>query len=158
MLFAAIVLVSCGSKHKGGETEKSSIGEHLIGEWQNTYLKVTINSVNGLADSVMVMEADTTNWEHVVHLKPIRTFFQSDGTYQSDHYAVNDSLLFSAKGTWRVSDDTLIMQQTSPNMATYRLKTEIDNNTVTFSGQLDFDEDGAEDDDYLGTQKKDFLN
>lgn len=152
---AVLILFSCGDKNsKVGDTPSSTLAEDLVGEWRNTSLKVTMNSANGVPDSVFVITADATNWDEVVHLKPIRTFFEENRTYHSDHYALNDSLLFSAIGTWSISNDTLVMKQTSPNVATYRLKTKITDDEVTFSGKLDFDEDGAEDDDYFGVQKK----
>lgn len=154
ILFAIVILLGCSSRSEIIQDKEPSIAENLIGEWRNIKLKVTMNSVNGIQDSVMILEADSTNWENIVQMKPIQTFFEKNGTYHSDHYAVNGSLLFSAKGTWAVSNDTLIMKQTSPNVATYRLKTEIINDVVTFSGKLDFDEDGAEDDDYYGIQRK----
>jgi len=153
-LFVMTILVGCGAQKSEVKSEESSMIHALIGEWRNTRLKVTMNSFKGLPDSTMIIEADTTNWEEVVRMKPISTFFDQDNTYHSDHYSVSDSLLFSASGTWSVSNDTLIMKQTSPNTATYRLKTQINNDKVTFSGKLDFDEDGAEDDDYYGEQRK----
>lgn len=150
-----LILFSCNARNSEvGETQKSTLKEDLIGEWRNTSLNVTMHSAHGVSDSVKVLEANESNWEAKVHIRPIQTFFEEDGTYRSDHFNLNDSLLFSAVGTWSVSNDTLIMKQTSPNVATYRLKTIINNDEVTFSGKLDFDEDGAEDDDYFGTQKK----
>lgn len=155
LFLAAVILTACSSRNSGPEaTSTNALSDDLIGEWRNTYIKVTMNSVSGAPDSVMVMEADTANWEQVVRLKPIRTFFNEDGSYHSDHYGLNDSLLFSARGTWAVSNDTLTMDQTTPNVATYKFKTAINNDVVTFSGRLDFDEDGAEDDDYIGKQQK----
>ncbi len=155
LLLITLILFSCSVKNREeGKIEKSTIAEDLVGEWRNTSLHVTMNSAHGVSDSVKVLDANESNWEEKVHIKPIQTFFEKDGTYRSDHFSLNDSLLFSAVGTWSISKDTLIMKQTSPNVATYRLKTIINNDEATFSGRLDFDEDGAEDDDYLGTQKK----
>ena len=154
VLFAIVIILGCSARNETVKFKAPSIDENLIGEWRNTKLKVTMNSVRGIQDSVMILEADSTNWENIVQMKPIQTFFESNGSYHSDHYSINDSLLFSAKGTWTVSNDTLIMKQTSPNVATYRLKTEIINDVVIFSGKLDFDEDGVEDDDYFGIQRK----
>lgn len=150
-----LILFSCNARNSEvGETQKSTLSEDLIGEWRNISLNVTMHSAHGVSDSVKVLEANESNWEAKVHIKPIQTFFERDGTYRSDHFNLNDSLLFSAVGTWTVSNDTLIMKQTSPNVAVYRLKTKISNDVATFAAVLDFDEDGAEDDNYFGTQKK----
>lgn len=105
-------------------------------------------------DTLVVMMADTSNWESVLGIKPIRTFFLEDGTYHSDHYSLEDSLLFSAGGSWRMESDTLVMDEVTPAAASYRMKVVIENNLAEFSGLLDFDEDGHADDFYLGRQKK----
>ena len=130
------------------------MADDLIGEWQNTYIKVTMNSFNGITDSVRIMEANSSNWEDVIKMKPISTFFDADGTYHSDHYSLNDTLLFSAMGTWYAVDDTLVLDQTTPNVGIYRFKTEVNNGEATFSALVDFDEDGMIDDTYLGRQQK----
>jgi hypothetical protein len=101
-----------------------------------------------------MIEADTSTWEAVLKMKPIRTFFEADGTYHSDHYSVNDSLLFIARGTWTTTNDTLTLDQTFPNVGIYHFKTAFKDDIVTFSSTLDFDEDGISDDTYFGQQKK----
>jgi hypothetical protein len=155
IFISAIMLMSCNSGNKEMLiTEETLTGDDLVGEWRNTSLKVMMNTFNGFKDSTRMLEANLNNWEEKVRIKPIQTFFEKDGTYRSDHFALNDSLLFSAAGTWTLSNDTLIMRQTSPNVATYRLKTKIVNDEATFSGIIDFDDDGEEDDEYFGTQKK----
>jgi hypothetical protein len=144
---------SCSTPSAKDE-KKSSLGDELIGEWRNTYIKITMHSFNGITDSLMIMEADTSNWVDVVNMKPIRTFFEADGTYHSDHYSVNDSLLFIAEGTWSTANDTLTLDQASPNAGIFRFKTVIKDGIATFSSTVDFDEDGLTDDTYFGQQKK----
>ncbi|NJM26847.1 MAG: hypothetical protein HC859_16635 [Bacteroidia bacterium] len=125
-----------------------------MGEWRNTYLKVTMASAGGKEDSTSVMEADSANWADVLHMKPIQTFFDADSTWHSDHYAPNDSLLFIARGNWYVTGDTLVMEVLEPTRATYKLHTAINGGEVKFHSVLDFDEDGVADDDYVGWQRK----
>lgn len=151
ILFFIAIFTACSVKT---EISTVNLADQLTGEWRNTYLKVTMNSPGGVADSVKVLEVDSTNWNEKLRIKPIRTFFEKDGTYRSDHYNLQDSLLFSATGRWSVSGDTLIMDQSSPNEAIYRLQTTIDKGVAHFHGLLDFDEDGDEDDEYLGWQRK----
>jgi hypothetical protein len=143
----------CTPSTKEDETKKS-LADELIGEWRNTYIKITMNSFNSITDSVRIIEADTSTWEAVLKMKPIRTFFEADGTYHSDHYSVNDSLLFIARGTWTTTNDTLTLDQTFPNVGIYHFKTALEDDIVTFSSTLDFDEDGISDDTYFGQQKK----
>ena len=146
-VLAIIGLVGC-SRNKN-----ESLSDRLVGEWRNTYLKVEMKSYQN-RDTTVVMLADTSNWEHVLGIKPIRTFFLKNGTYHSDHYSLSDSLLFSASGSWSVKGDTLLMDEVKPAVESYRMKTLIDNNQVEFSGLLDFDGDGHVDDFYLGRQQR----
>lgn len=153
LVFLLFLVCGCTTSTTKDEA-KNSLADELIGEWRNTYIKITMNSFNGITDSIRVMEADTSNWEDVIKMKPIRTFFEADGTYHSDHYSISDSLLFIAKGTWKTSHDTLTLDQTSPNEGIYSFKTSIKDGIATFSSTLDFDEDGLSDDTYFGQQKK----
>ncbi|HTJ51441.1 MAG TPA: DUF5004 domain-containing protein [Cyclobacteriaceae bacterium] len=145
------MVMGCSTKPK---EENSTLRNDLIGEWRNIYLKVVMATVNNTPDLEKINEADSTNWEETLQIKPIRTFFKADSTYHSDYYNLKDSLVFSASGRWEVKDDTLVMNQTKPTSVTYRLKTKVHQNVAEFEGLLDFDEDGKTDDHYLGRQKK----
>ena len=91
MLLGLLTFVSCGPKEK----EKSdALRKDMVGEWRNVYLKVTTNALGSL-DSVHVTECDTTNWEKMLGIKPIRTFFLPDGTYRSEYYNLKDSLIMT---------------------------------------------------------------
>ncbi|WP_160143753.1 hypothetical protein [Chryseolinea soli] len=146
VLLTLFVLSSCTSK----ET-KSTLADDLVGEWRNVYLNVTMPTV-GSSDSSMTTVCDSSNWEAMLHIKPIHTFFNKDGTYRSEYYTLNDSLFRKSAGTWHVSNDTLIMNESDG--VTYKLRTTIKNNLAEFDGMLDFDADGKADDHYVGRQRK----
>lgn len=135
------------------ESKKTDLKKELPGEWRNTYLHVTMNTFNN-GDSSKVTTCDSSNWEQMLHIKPIRTFFNEDGTYRSEYYNLNDSLFLTSKGTWRVSGDTLTMSSTEPSPESYKLKTTITSGVATFEGMLDFDSDGKADDHYIGKQRR----
>ena len=150
MLLGLLTFVSCGPKEK----EKSdALRKDMVGEWRNVYLKVTTNALGSL-DSVHVTECDTTNWEKMLGIKPIRTFFLPDGTYRSEYYNLKDSLIMTNTGVWKISNDTLTMEQLQPKAAAYKIKTTIVNGLAEFDGVIDFDGDGQTDDHYLGKQRK----
>ncbi|HEY5747949.1 MAG TPA: hypothetical protein VIU12_17890 [Chryseolinea sp.] len=146
VLLTLFVLSSCTPK----ET-KSTLAADLVGEWRNVYLNVTMPTV-GNSDSTMTTVCDSSNWEAMLHIKPIHTFFNTDGTYRSEYYTLSDSLFRKSAGTWHVSNDTLIMSESDG--VTYKLHTTIKNNLAEFEGMLDFDEDGKADDHYVGRQRK----
>lgn len=130
---------------------KSTLSDDLVGEWRNVYLHVTMPTV-GNSDSTMTTACDSSNWEAMLHIKPIHTFFNKDGTYRSEYYTLTDSLFRKSTGTWQISNDTLVMKESDG--ATYKLRTTIKNNLAEFEGMLDFDEDGKADDHYVGRQRK----
>jgi len=146
VLLIPFALACCTSK----ET-KSTLADDLVGEWRNVYLNVTMPTV-GNSDSTMTTVCDSANWEAMLHIKPIHTFFNKDGTYRSEYYTLNDSLFRKAAGTWHVSNDTLVMNESDG--VTYKLRTTLKNNLAEFDGMLDFDEDGKADDHYVGRQRK----
>jgi hypothetical protein len=141
-----LVLSSCASKEV-----KSTLADDLVGEWRNVYLNVTMPTV-GNSDSTATTVCDSTNWETMLHIKPIHTFFNKDGTYRSEYFTLSDSLFRKTAGTWSVSNDTLVMHES--NGAIYKLRTVVNKNLAEFDGVLDFDSDGKVDDHYVGRQRK----
>jgi len=100
------------------------------------------------------MEADSSNWEQKLGIKPIRTHFKGDGTYYSEYLNLKDSVVRRPTGLWTLKGDSLTMTEQTPEKATYKFKLKIDKNIGTFSGTIDFEGDGKADDEYYGKQKK----
>jgi hypothetical protein len=126
----------------------------LIGEWRNIYLKIEMNSYNN-SDSTRIFEATELDWEEKMNIRPIRTFFRENGTYNSAHYNLRDSLVYNPAGRWCVFGDTLIMRDTFPqDAAPYKYKLTVRNRLAEFTGIEDSDNDGKKDDIYFGRQWK----
>ncbi len=126
-------------------------GQELEGEWRNVYLKMVIHHKNG---AIQTMEADSTNWEQRLGIHPIRTHFSGDGSYYSEYFNLKDSLVRRPTGEWKINDDSVTMTQLTPDKGVYRFLLTIENGRATFSGNIDFDGDGMEDDVYYGIQMK----
>lgn len=95
------------------------------------------------------------NWETAMKAKPIRTFFKADGTYNSEHRNLNDSIVYNPAGKWSIVGDSLFMMDTFPQEGlSYKYKIKIDGNIAEFRGVEDFDSDGNKDDEYYGSQRK----
>lgn len=117
----------------------------LVGEWSNLTLDLIIKSN---PDSVVkVAEGE---WEKVLKIKPIRTIYNADGTYQSIYTSLEGEPLGSVTGIWSLVGDELTMEERG---AENKYKLEINGNIVTFTGELDWNEDGILD-HYSGTQIK----
>ncbi|MBZ0244532.1 MAG: hypothetical protein K8H85_01165 [Cyclobacteriaceae bacterium] len=149
-LFVFIILFSCSSK--SGENRESYKFESLVGEWRNLALKVELDKKQGRPSSIF--EVNENTWEEQLQIRPIRTYFRNDGTFNSEHFNLQDSLVLNPSGSWTATDGEITMMTTQPfsdtTMCTYTIK----GNVVTFGCWVDWDEDGEKDDWYLGTQKK----
>lgn len=129
-------------------------GKKITGEWRNLYTKIVMRSYNN-SDSIKVMEIREEDWEQVMKVKPIRTFFKEDGTYNSEHRNLNDSVVYHPAGRWCIEGDSLFMTDTFPQKGiSYKYKIAIDNDIAEFTGVEDFDRDGLKDDAYYGTQRR----
>jgi hypothetical protein len=131
----------------------NDLAQKLAGQWRNQYVKVIMHTCNN-SDSTVTIEADTSNWEKILEIKPIRTYFKPDGTYYSEYRNLKDSIIRTPSGLWHVTGDSITMNQLKPYKNSYTLQVSINNNLATFKGLLDFDGDGKVDDEYYGIQKK----
>ena len=93
-------------------------------------------------------------WESKLKIKPIRTFFREDSTWNSAHYNLNDSLVYNPSGKWWVQGDSIVMLQTFPSPDTTLYFLTLKSDTASFESLLDWDGDGKKDDRYLGRQLK----
>lgn len=160
-ILCAFVLFSCESQQPRQEATEAMPGEilpasrgQLLGEWRNVYTKVTMNTYQN-SDSTKVLEVEEADWERVMQVKPIRTFFRQDGTYNSEHRDLNDSIVYNPAGRWTLNGDSLYMTDTFPQKGvSYKYKILVHGDILEFSGYEDFDQDGMKDDVYLGTQRK----
>jgi hypothetical protein len=116
-------------------------------------MRVDINSKNN-SDSNETFEVDRQHWEEKLKIKPIRSFFRSDSTWNSAHYNLEDSLVFDPSGKWWIQNDQLAMLQLKPSVDTTVYIFNIKKDTASFECMLDWDMDGKKDDRYFGKQVK----
>lgn len=128
------------------QAPKTPLAKALIGEWRNIYVRITIKD--------KVMEADSSNWEARLQIRPIRTHFQADGTYYSEYRNLQDSIVKRPSGTWSLKGDSLTMSQLQPDAMQMTFQLHIEKDVATFTGLIDFDGDGKADDHYYGRQRK----
>jgi hypothetical protein len=149
-ILTSVILFCCVASSALAQT---TLAQQLTGEWRNHYLKIKLH--NAKSDRVIEMEADTSNWEAKLQIKPIRTHFIKDGTYYSEYRNLKDSIFRKVAGSWAITKgDTLVMTQTQPSPSVLKLYLKIDNQLATFSGMIDFDGEGITNDEYYGVQKK----
>lgn len=148
----ALFIVAC--QGSGINRQENTFGsKELTGEWNNLSIKIDIHSKNN-SDSNEVFEVNRPEWEERLKIKPIRTFFRSDSSWNAAHYNLKDSLVYNPSGKWWLEKDKLVMLQSfpSPDTTTYSLLLQKD--TASFEAMLDWDMDGKKDDKYFGRQIK----
>ncbi len=125
-----------------------------MGEWRNVDLKIEMKSYKN-SDSSKTLEVKESNWELMMNIRPIRTFFKANRRYNSEHINLNDSVIYNPAGRWIIIGDTLHMWDTFPKEGlTYKYKLNFKQNLVEFYSVEDCDGDGKADDLYYGTQRK----
>jgi hypothetical protein len=151
------ILFSCSVKEDG-----KKLSGQLIGEWRNVSMKVEMPTVNN-TDSSSTLDVTEANWEQVMQIRTIQTFFNADGTYRSTHTNLNDSIIYNPAGKWAILGDSILMTDTFPQPGltyTYRFTLREQNVNgkkellAEFRGVEDFDQDGKKDDTYSGVQRK----
>lgn len=149
LMFVMGLTVCCQAPKK----DRDSAKDHpLVGEWRNLTLKVEINKKGD--EPAGLFEVDESTWEETLKIRPIRTYFRNDSTFNSEHYDLQDSLVLNPEGIWIAADGEVTMTTTKPFSDTTTCTYTIVDGIVTFGCWVDWDEDGEKDDWYLGTQKK----
>lgn len=151
--FPALFLVACNSSDNNQGKAAPSQEQQLIGEWNNLSIRIDINSKNN-SDTNEVFEVDRPQWEERLKIKPIRSFFRTDSTWNSAHYNLKDSLIYDPSGKWWVADGKLTMLQLLPSADTTIYNYSLKSDTATFEALVDWDMDGKRDDKYFGKQIK----
>ena len=156
LVIAISVLLSCNDnkgKEQSQPVDDTSTSQKLIGEWNNLYLNVKVDSKKNTAEQEELI-VTREEWESKLKIKPIRTFFREDSTWNSAHYNLNDSLVYNPSGKWWVQGDSIVMLQTFPSPDTTLYFLTLKSDTASFESLLDWDGDGKKDDRYLGRQLK----
>ena len=152
-LLGLLLLTACNNSGIKEKDASGSAKDQLIGEWNNFSIKVGINSRNN-TDTNEVFEVGRPQWEDKLKIKPIRTFFRADSTWNSAHYNLKDSLIYDPSGRWWIQEDKLTMLQLLPSPDTTVYSFSIKNDTASFECVIDWDMDGKKDDEYSGKQIK----
>jgi Fe-S cluster assembly iron-binding protein IscA len=146
--------LSCNNNTKVQVDEKAaSMTKQLTGEWNNLSIRIDMQS-KGNSDSNEVFAIERAEWEEKLKIKPIRTFFRADSTWNSAHYNLKDSLVYNPSGKWWVEADKLTMLQDTPSPDTTIYTVILKGDTASFQCLLDWDNDGKKDDKYFGKQIK----
>ena len=161
---ASVLIYSCsGNKTEdtGSASADSSstqanadLQKQILGEWNASLLKVTINSALNNDSLTEQIDVNEENWERVLKSKPLKTIFNEDGTYAVETRTMKDSVIKVSSGKWYTVNDSVFMNQKQPDVKSFQYKVLISNNKVDFTGIVDWEGDTKTDDNYFCTMKK----
>jgi hypothetical protein len=156
MKYLMVLLILFGACSEKPEKIKPVFREQITGQWRNVFLRLDMKSYKN-SDSDHVFEVDEKNWESKMGMRPIRTYYWADGTYNLMHLDFKDSVFYNPAGKWSIRGDSIIMRDTFPEVGpTYRYKVAINGKMAEFWGIEDCDNDGKADDLYYATQRRQF--
>ncbi|MDH3710475.1 MAG: hypothetical protein OER04_11335 [Cyclobacteriaceae bacterium] len=141
---------ACNFSKPTETSQQEPLPETIQGKWSNIDLSVIIQTQNN-EDTSITFKVSPGEWEQILHIKPILTEYYEDGSYRSEYRNLNDSLIRVAQGSWEMVGDSLQLLEEQV-AARYYLR--IQGDTATFTGYLDWDQDGKRDDLYLGRQRR----
>jgi len=149
-LSTLVFSLGCARETKNKVDQGLDLKKELPGTWESISIKVTINSPDSIPDSTDYLIVEEENWIKVLQIKPIRTYYEIDNKYRSEYRDFRDSIFSITRGIWNVFGDTLLM--ITPE-ETYQYQVKIENGLGTFTSFMDWDGDGLQDDEYVGTQR-----
>lgn len=126
--------------------------KQLYGEWRNVSMVIT--TAHNTTKSA-IEEYKEENWEKDLKIKPIRTYYNADGTYTSEYRDLDNIVFNTTSGNWNIKQDSVVLHQTTPEKrsAAYHIKFQGEN-VATFTALLDWTNNGKNDDLYVGKQQR----
>ncbi|MBO0321542.1 hypothetical protein J0X14_04465 [Muricauda sp. CAU 1633] len=147
-LFLLCVVVSCkqaGDKKKVANNKVLALNDQILGTWENVSMQIQFYTNDS------IFNVPKGEWENILKIKPIKTTYLKDGSYESKYFDLNDSLLFAMKGKWKIQSDSLYLISTE---GTNAYKFDVSGSLATFTGILDWDGDSLAQELYKGVQKR----
>jgi len=145
LIFALTLGCQTETAEEKAAANTPSLYERLMGTWETTYIKVDIRSAENTPDSSYLFEIEEGQFERIFRVKPYRTYFAPDSTFRTIHRGIPGDIISEDKGLWNTFGDTLLLLQPD---ATLQFKVSIRDGMGHFTGLVDFDGDGAQDDAY----------
>ncbi|NJO86878.1 MAG: hypothetical protein HC821_02170 [Lewinella sp.] len=146
-LLCSLFLCSCKPEPSAKATASKTdipVAEQLLGTWEIVELNVTCPTCEG-QDSTMVQHITESDWGPLYGAKPAQTRYLPNGKLERTYYFRDGTIADVSHGLWSVQGDTL--RQIEPSVVFY-YRHELLEERLKLSGTIDFDRDGAADDDY----------
>lgn len=126
----------------------------IIGTWEAHSLSITMPT-HGDSDTTRFLQITPENWNEIVGLEPVKTYFLANGQYYAEYYDLDGNLMKRPKGLWVVNGNTLMYDEKEPARNRFFQEVQyLDNNFFQFSFIMDYDGDGELDDKAVSVSRK----
>lgn len=154
-----LFLVSCQNEKEIRAEARASVDslvaldnlrKEIVGNWETLSFHTSIKTANN-KDSSYSIYAGKGEWEAKLGVKPFRTSFKENNTYEMEFRDLADSIMETKRGIWNVFGDSLLMIEED---GTYQYRIRGNKDYLEFKSTLDWDGDGVEDDEYMRIEQR----
>lgn len=118
----------------------------VVGTWQSSFLFIESADIPEGAPGWEYFIATPGNWERSMGFRSIRTSYKADGTFSAEYRDRNDSVFVTATGEWHTVGDSLYFFQWAPDTFSAAYQFVVAEDTLQFSGIVDWERDGLRND------------
>lgn len=149
LFFCWIIGLLCATMDSQAQAQPSE----LSGIWQSTRVMVEINH-KGEGNASTLLAEGQDEFVEQLGIKSNVGEYRRDGTYTETYVGLKDAIIYQPSGTWSVEGDTFLVRQTQPAPLLHRFHLHQQGDRATFTGYVDWDQDGKQDDLFTGTSVK----
>jgi hypothetical protein len=118
----------------------------VIGTWQSAFLFIESADIPEGEPGWEYFVATPGNWERSTGFRSIRTTYKADGTFSAEYRDRKDSVFVTATGEWHTAGDSLYFFQWAPDTFSAAYQFGVVEDTLLFSGIVDWERDGLRND------------
>jgi hypothetical protein len=149
LLFTLLFLLACQNLPAPGSSAPPNLQKDLLGTWETTYLEIKVDTYHN-TDSSYVWTVESADWKNKLRVLPYQSYFDANHRFNVEYRDLQGKLLKEEKGIWNAFGDTLLLIR--PDV-TLQYKVAFHDKQAYFSGLVDWDSDGVEDDAYFSIQQ-----
>lgn len=151
ILFTTGVLFLTGACNSN-DTRVKEYPKKIVGRWVLNKQTSVINafSEGQKTDTIVV---DETKIYQEFNYKPAEVDYAADGTYLLVLKDYNNEIKLRRAGLWGFNKDTLVLREMDSTI-TDKYVAELNDTTMFLKSQIDFDDDGRDDDSYTGFYRR----
>ena len=149
----AIMLIGATCRNRPGPQAEGLDTKTFIGPWEASTVDVSIVSKNGSGGPDHI-HYDSKQLAAGQGRRPALTIFNGDGSYREETFNLKDSLVQAKAGFWHYYEDSLYMRLNVEGSPKIAFRAEVDGKGLLLRSQMDWDGDGARDDEMLVALKR----